>query len=337
MDSVAIVVLNWNGIGDTVNCITSLSKQTYKYFTIILVDNGSTEQGTAAKLDELKKKYTDKLHIIRNPKNDGFAGGVNIGIRYALENKFTYVALFNNDATAASSWLSELVDASRCNQSAITTGLLLHADGKTIDSTGDWYSIWGLPFPRDRNMLPSSASEPGYVFGATGGASLYECGLFKHIGLFDESFFAYYEDVDVCFRAQLVGKKVYYTDKAIAYHKQGATSSKLSGFSTYQTFKNLPLLFWKNVPTKFIFFIGIRFFIAYYLMLIKALLSKNALSALRGWVNAALLTPAALHKRITIQGQLSTSKDYIKKILWNDLPPDQTGLRKLRSYFVGTK
>jgi len=331
MDSVAIVVLNWNGMGDTFDCIASLSKQTYMNFTIVLIDNGSTEHGTNHKLDELKTKYPDQLHIIRNQKNDGFAGGVNIGIRYALEHNFTYVALFNNDAVANPNWLSALVTAAKEHKSAITTGLLLHADGKTIDSTGDWYSIWGLPFPRDRNQLVSIASKSGFVFGATGGASLYRSELFKEIGLFDESFFAYYEDVDISFRAQLAGYKVYYTNEAVAYHKQGASSSKISGFGTYQTFKNLPMLFWKNVPSRLLWTIGIRFFIAYKLMLTKALLGSNRSSALRGWGKSVALLVPTLIRRHTVQKQRTISDVQLREKLWHDLPPDQNGLRKLRS------
>lgn len=335
MNSVAIVVLNWNGMSDTVKCIASLSSQTYKNFTIILVDNGSTEHETTKKLSELKYKYNDLLHIIENNKNYGFAGGVNIGIRYALKHGFSYVALFNNDAYADPSWLSELINASKIRNSSITTGLLLHADGTTIDSSGDWYSIWGLPFPRDRNKSTKVAPASGYVFGASGGASLYRYDLFEQIGLFDESFFAYYEDIDISFRAQLAGHKIYYTNKAVAFHKQGATSSKISGFATYQTFKNLPMLFWKNVPKEFTFSIGIRFFIAYHLMLTKALIGDARTSALRGWIKSVFLMPSSLSKRSVIQKQRTVTDHYLKSILWDDLPPDQTGLRKLRSRIVG--
>lgn len=335
MDSVAIVILNWNGIGDTVDCINSLSRQSYGNFTMILIDNGSTEHSTIHKLGELKAKYQDRLYVIRNKKNDGFAGGVNIGIRYALQHDFTYVALFNNDAIADPDWLSALVTASKEHKSAITTGLLLHADGETIDSTGDWYSIWGLPFPRSRKDNRKVAPTSGYVFGATGGASLYRSELFEKIGMFDESFFAYYEDVDISFRAQLTGHKVYYTNKAVAYHKQGASSSKISGFGTYQTFKNLPLLFWKNVPRKLLWTIGIRFFLAYKLMFAKALLGSNRSSALRGWGRSIVLLVPTLIKRHKVQRKRSITDIQLKKILWHDLPPDQTGLRKFRSKIVG--
>src|SRR6201999_312952 len=89
------------------------------------------------------------------------------------------------------------------------------------------------------------------VFVASGGASLYRIKMLQEIGLFDEDFFAYYEDVDLSFRAQLAGWKVAYAPRAVAYHQIGATSGHIKGFTTYQTIKNLPLLFYKNVPRKF--------------------------------------------------------------------------------------
>ena len=83
--------------------------------------------------------------------------------------------------------------------------------------------------------------------------------MLKQIGLFDEDFFAYYEDVDISFRAQLAGWKVAYAPKAVAYHQIGATSSKIKGFTTYQTMKNLPMLLWKNVPAGLLISVVPRF------------------------------------------------------------------------------
>ncbi|HRJ91244.1 MAG TPA: glycosyltransferase family 2 protein, partial [Candidatus Saccharibacteria bacterium] len=266
MNRAAVVILNWNGMEDTKKCLVSVAGQKNAEFQIVLVDNGSLEKGTAEFLKTSEEKYGQSIVVLRNPKNLGFAGGVNTGIRYALENDFEYVALVNNDATLEPNWLAELIQTSVENKAGIATGLLLHADGKTIDSTGDWYSLWGLPFPRGRNMPASSAAKSGEVFGASGGCSLYSCSMLRDIGLFDETFFAYYEDADISFRARLRGWNVYYTHKAVAFHKQGATSSKIPGFTVYQAFKNLPLLFIKNVPLGLLFKVGVRFWFAYVLM-----------------------------------------------------------------------
>jgi GT2 family glycosyltransferase len=335
MNRVVIIILNWNGIQDTLKCLDSLQSQTYQDYKILVVDNGSTDQSHEL-LNQYQRQHKN-IEIIYNDNNLGFAGGVNVGIHYAINNDFEYVALFNNDAIADKNWLKELVHTIKQSNIGIVTGLLLRRDGLTIDSTGDWYSKWGLPFPRDRNRPTEQAPDSGLVFGATGGASLYKIKMIKQIGLFDETFFAYYEDVDVSFRAQLHGWKVYYTSKAIAYHEQGSTSNKISGFAIYQTFKNLPLLFIKNVPRGLLFSTGWRFALAYKLMFWNAVFKGIGRPAWRGWWKAIRLIPSALHERRIIQKGKSVSNKYIKDILWPDLPPDQTGLRKMRNLFTGKK
>jgi GT2 family glycosyltransferase len=334
MNRVAVVVLNYKGIEDTIECLASLATQTYQQFTIVAIDNDSAD-GSVEEFKKLEVQYGDKLQTIYNDKNYGFAGGVNTGIRWAIEHDFEYVALFNNDAIADKKWLESLVNTSVAKNAGIVTSLLLHRDGTTIDSTGDWYSIWGLPFPRSRSQPTSSAPSAGPIFGASGGASLYSVAMFKKIGLFDDTFFAYYEDVDISFRAQLAGYKIYYEPKAIAYHKQGATSDRMpGGFTVYQTFKNLPLLFFKNVPARLLLPIGARLWFAYCLMLGRAIVRGRGWPALKGYLQSVLLFwTSALPKRRAIQSSKKVSDVYIKDLIWKDLPPDQTGLRKIRRLF----
>jgi len=334
MNRVAIVVLNWNGIEDTLLCLDSLLQQTYKDYQIVVIDNGSIDN-SVARLQEYIKNHSSEITLLLNKTNLGFAGGVNTGIRWALEKKFDSVALFNNDAVADKLWLESLVTAMTPSEVGIATGLLLHEDGETIDSTGDWYSKWGLPFPRNRDDARNSAPESEYVFSASGGASLYKAAVFQDIGLFDETFFAYYEDTDISFRAQLAGYKITYTPNAVAYHKQGATSSKLPGFTVYQTFKNLPLLFLKNVPRKLLFSVGERFLLAYILMYLNTFTHRSGWPATKGVAKALALSFGALRLRRSIQKNKRVSTSYIKSILWDDLPPDQTGLRKFRKLFTG--
>ncbi|MFZ2545286.1 MAG: glycosyltransferase family 2 protein [Candidatus Saccharimonadales bacterium] len=338
MDSysrVAVVVLNYKGIEDTVECIDSLATQTYRNIAIVAVENGSHD-GSAEKFKELEKQYGKKLVTIYNDKNLGFDGGANTGIRWALDNKCDYVALLNNDAVADKDWVKNLVTAAKKHKSGLTTGLLLREDGKTIDSTGEFYSKWGLGFPRNRGDKASEAPKGGFVFGASGGATLFSVPMLREIGMFDEDFFAYYEDNDISFRAQLAGWKVYYEPSAIAYHKLMQTSGRMrSGFATYQTFKNLPLVFIKNVPLGLLFPIGIRFYLAYWLILGHAIVRGRGWPAIKGAAMSIVLGIKKLPSRWRIQHRKKVTTEYIKQILWDDLPPDQTGLRKLRKLFIG--
>lgn len=334
MNRVAIVVLNWNGIDDTLVCLDSLLAQSYKHFHVVVVDNGSVDNSKDV-LNGYQTKHADKIEVIYNPRNFGFAGGVNTGIEWALNQEYEYIALFNNDAVADREWLQQLVTIAGPKEVGISTGLLLRENGKTIDSSGDWLSNWGLAFPRNRGDKVAKSPEQGLIFGATGGASLYKTALFKDIGFFDEDFFAYYEDADISFRAQLAGWKVAYTPDAIAYHKQGATSKKIPGFTTYQTFKNLPLLFLKDVPGKLLCSVGVRFYFAYWLILLNAIAKGNGIPAIKGAWMSFVLGFKKLGERRLIQKNKRVSVKYIKSILWNDLPPDQTGVRKLRKFFTG--
>jgi GT2 family glycosyltransferase len=335
MNRVAVVILNWNGIKDTISCLDSLITQTYSNYNIVVIDNGSVDDSVTILREYIADHADNTIELICNTKNLGFAGGVNTGIRWALDKKFDAVALFNNDAVADRDWLSCLVKGLSDEEIGISTGLLLHEDGKTIDSTGDWYSKWGLPFPRSRGDNTVFAHNDGFVFGASGGATLYRSKMLNDIGLFDEDFFAYYEDADMSFRAQLAGWKVNYTSDAIAYHKQGATSKKIPGFAVYQTFKNLPILFLKNVPSGLLLSIGVRFYFAYLLMYINTFTHKTGWTATKGVFRALTLTIKALKQRYAIQHNKRVTTDYIKGILWDDLPPDQTGLRKVRKIFTG--
>ncbi len=127
-----------------------------------------------------------------------------------------------------------------------------------------------------------------------------------------------------------------YTSRAIAYHKQGATSDKIPGFTVYQTFKNLPLFFTKNIPLGLLLSTWPRFTLAYTLMLGNAIKNGNGIPALKGWgVQVYYFWFHALPSRWTIQRNKRVSTEYIRSILWPDLPPDQTGLRKFRKIFTG--
>lgn len=323
---VATIVLNWNGEEDSLACIDMLKEQTVTH-EIIAVDNGSKDT-----FADLIGKKTDVI-LLKNHKNLGFSGGVNTGIRYAIREKFNYVALINNDAKPEKTWLEELIKATEENDVGIATGKLLKTDG-LIDSTGDQYTTWGLPYPRGRNEKDTGQYKKSEeVFAASGGASLYKVKMLEEIGLFDEDFFAYYEDVDLSFRAQLAGWKVVYTPKAIAHHKVGASSSKIPGFTTYMTIKNLPWLFWKNVPLRLVPRMLPRFTIAYSAIIISSISKNKVLPVVKGLLASSSLMIKKLLERHKIQASRRVSIEYINSLLTHDLPPNAAKLRKVRTSF----
>jgi GT2 family glycosyltransferase len=154
--------------------------------------------------------------------------------------------------------------------------------------------------------------------------------MFEEISLFDEDFFAYYEDVDISFRAQLNAWQVCYVPEAVAYHQIGATSSKIRGFTTYQTMKNLPLVWFKNVPQKYFFKIGVRFWFAYSLFFWSAVLRGQGWPALKGVVRAKMLLIKNVPVRLAIQRNRKVSDEYIWAMITHDLPPNASRLRQIR-------
>lgn len=313
--NIAVVIPNWNGEDYIKECVDSLLAQSVKA-KIVVVENDSKD-----KSPDILNEYGDRIVILPQDINLGFAGGVNAGIKYAIENDFDYVALFNNDAVADKNWLEELVGRFS-DDVGIVTGKFVRTDKKTLDSTGDFYTIYGLPYPRGRNELDKGQyKEPGGVFGATGGASIYSCKMLKEIGLFDEDFFAYYEDGDLSFRAQLAGYKVKYQPKAIAYHHVGASSSKISGFSSYQTAKNFWMLYTKNMPG-YLYFKYLPLATYWYARMFAARLVKGGFwPFFKGWSKSLTLLPSTINKRRLIQKNRKVSIKYIDSVLIHSRPP----------------
>ncbi len=317
MKKIFVVIPNWNGADMIAECLESLEKQTCKH-EVIVVDNGSVDESVSI----IEAQFPD-VHLIRLPENTGFSGGVNTGIAYALEQKADAIALFNNDAVAEKDWLKHLVETMETQPEAgIVACKLLRDDKKHFDSTGDFYTIYGMPFPRGRNQLDKGQYDKlEEVFGASGGASLYRAEMFNQIGIFDQAFFAYYEDVDISFRAQLAGWKIFYNPKARVYHHVSATSSKLGSFTRYHATKNFYLLYAKNMPRKLYWKYALRFAFLAVFLAGSSMLRGGFWAYLRGTCKAFWLTPHIIRERRRIQRERTVSIAYIDSILVKERPP----------------
>ena len=323
---VSVVVPNWNGIDSLAPCLDSLLGQS-KACRIIVVENGSKD----GSLEFVQQKYP-QIELIIHQNNKGFAGGVNAGIRKSIAGGDEYVALFNNDAVADKDWLKNLVADLEINtDTGIVTCKLMDSAKKHLDSTGEGYSTWGLPYPRGRGEPVSDHyDDQVQIFAASGGASMYRTSMLKQIGLFDEDFFAYYEDVDISFRAQLAGWKVRYVPEALAYHQIGATSSKIKGFTTYQTIKNLPWLLYKNAPLSVLVRILPKFLFAYFSFVVSAAWRGQSWPALRGYYKMLVLLPKKTLERWRTQHHSKVPASYIWVCMTPGLPPNARKLSMLR-------
>ncbi|MDQ1123673.1 glycosyltransferase family 2 protein [Microbacterium trichothecenolyticum] len=325
--SAAVVIPNWNGREDLPACLDSLRRQTLPV-EVIVVENGSTD----GSVEMLRESYPD-VTVLVQAVNLGFAGGVNAGIRYALHRGHDAIALLNNDAVADAEWMRALVaEMSRDDRVGMVASKFVTMDGARLDSTGECYSTWGLPFPRGRGEERLDAyDEATELFGASGGSTLYRADMLRDVGLFDEDFFAYFEDVDLSWRAQLRGWRVRLAPDAIAYHRIGATSGRIPGFTTYQTLKNLLWLATKNVPLRLLPTIAPRLAFAYSLTFARAVLRGQGVTAVRALAVAAVKMPKKLRERRVVQAGRRAGDDVLRPLLTWDLPPGSTNLRRVRS------
>lgn len=324
--SVAVIVLNWNDAELLAHSVGSLLGQN-ESCDILIVDNGSTDHSR-----EVIESFQQKVIPLWNKKNRGFAGGVNTGIRFALQSDYEYIALLNNDAVAHKDWVKHLrARLARKPHLGGVSCAMVHASDNTYDSTGEQYTNWGLSFPRGRGETVSSKYSSAYkILGVSGGASMYRADFFKDVGLFDEDFFAYYEDIDLSLRGQLKGWEFAFVPKAEVSHATGSTTQRVKGFTTYQTFKNLPWLITKNIPLGLLPGMLVRFGLAYMGFLVSAFQRRQLRFAIKGIFVSLALTPKKFVQRIKIQRTRTISAREFSELLTHDLPPDATKLRALR-------
>jgi len=331
---VFIVIPNWNGEKELPTALDAVLAQSFRDFTVVVVDNGSVD-GSRAIIKNYQQKDS-RIQTIFNDKNYGFTGAMNPGFMAAITAKATYVAGCNNDAKPDKDWLKHLVAFLDKHPSYGTAACkLLHADGKTIDSTGDQYTVWGLPYPRGRDE-PDSAIYDNQtdIFGASGGASMYRVKMLEQVGLFDQDFFAYYEDIDLSFRSQLAGWKVGFVSQSIVYHEQGTTSARVKGFTTQQYMKNVPMVLIKDVPGRLFWRVLPRLTLAYSIFFINAFVKHgHGWQATKGFCKGFILLPKKLAQRRSIQSTRKVSVDYIWSLFLHNLPPNARKLKKLRAFW----
>lgn len=241
-----VIIPNLNGAGWLRDSIESVWAQTLTDFELIVVDNASTDESLGIARSYVgRERYT----LIENDTNTGFSFAVNQGIRRA-ESEF--VVLFNNDAFAEPDWLAELVRTAEADPRifAVSSLMIRHYERELADDAGDYVTLLGFACKRGDGLRHSRYTAPCRVFSACGGAALYRKSILDEIGLFDELFFAYYEDVDISWRANSLGYKNVYCPTAKCYHICGATTGavRYNPFKSIQSGRNSILLPYKNLP-----------------------------------------------------------------------------------------
>lgn len=223
----AVIILTWNGRDDTLSCIDSLESLTYPNVSIILVDNGSTD-GTVAAVG----LRWPSLTVIENHTNLGFAGGNNVGIRHAFGNGADYVLVLNNDTIVDPDLLQPLVaQAERDSMIGLLNPKIYYFDEpRTLWSAGMSLMpgrVFGVRVPNCSVMMDGCGSidnagqfdDVRDVDAVTGCALFARRDILERIGLFDEGFFIFSEDVDLSLRARAAGYRCVYVPKAVLWHR----------------------------------------------------------------------------------------------------------------------
>ncbi len=260
---VYIVVLNYNGKIDTLECLESIFRISYSNFQVILVDNNS-EDGS---VEAVRKKFGRRVGIIQNKLNLGFAEGNNVGIRKALKGSADYILILNNDTVVNPNFLDILLKNVQTHPGFVVFSPQIR---KYPEKNKIWYGggrfIWPLAsvemFNRGHLINKTKLKKPTQVSFVSGAAMLVKASVFKKVGVLDKKFFLYWEETDWEARALRVGMKFLYVPDAVIWHKVGASSGGAKNPKMQYYFwrnnllfarKNLPFYFW---PSFLLFYFG---------------------------------------------------------------------------------
>jgi len=238
MPKVAIIILNWNGWKDTIECLESVFRNTYPNYQVIVIDNGS--EGNDA--DVLEEKYKNYIKVIRNKKNLGFCGGNNVGIKDAVKNGSDYVLLLNNDTTVEPNFLDELVKiALRDEKISIIGSVIADYYTKKIVFTN---SKIDRKLKAEVKLDYLDSKKDYWVTERVCGASMMikTEHISKYSLFLDENLFMYCDEMDLCLRARKKGLKVVMAGKSRIYHKENTLEKLLNSLATYYIIRNRILL-----------------------------------------------------------------------------------------------
>lgn len=302
---IQIIIPNWNGAKMLAHCLDSLKNQSFSDFKVTVVDNGSSDESLAL----LQQEYQD-VDVISLDHNSGFSIAVNLGIQQASGE---WILLLNNDMEVAPDCLEHLVKGvSQYDEDTFfALKMMSFHQRETIDGAGDAFLRGGVGYRIGTLEKDCKAYQHDRrIFGACAGAALYHHSLFEKIGLFDEDFFAYLEDVDLNLRAARHGMNCMFLSKAVVYHIGSATSgSKINPLTIRLSTRNNLSLLTKNYPISYLlrFFLPVMTF--QFMWLLFCIKKKMLLPYMQGIFQAVKLSPLFYKKRKKLQEEFPLTAD----------------------------
>lgn len=249
-----IVILNFNGYEDTIECVKSVNNLDYSNYEIVIVDNNSDSD----EFEKLKTQFPQH-EVINNSFNGGYANGNNIGIQFAISKKADYICVLNNDTVVTKDLLSRLVKRfdEIHNLGVIGPAILDYKIKHLIQSTGAKINfLYGKVPPLNEGLVYQSLDEGLIECDYIGGACmLFKVDLVNKIGLIPENYFLFFEETEWCHLAKINNYKIYCDSEAVIYHKGSSSIKKYQGLSHYFMNRNRVVFVKRNVGSlKFVFF-----------------------------------------------------------------------------------
>lgn len=247
---VAIVILNWNGQKHLEKFLPSVLASTYKNYEVVVADNGSIDNSVL-----FLEKFYPGIKIILLEKNLGFAKGYNEALK---KTEADYYVILNSDVEVQPGWLQPAIELLEMDkQNAACQPKLLSYKNKTVleyaGGAGGWLDAFGYPFARGRIFDVCEEDHGQYdeqqqIFWVSGAAMIVRSSVFHEMKGFDEYFFAHQEEIDLCWRMQLAGYKLFSCPTSVVYHVGGGTLPRGNTLKTYLNFRNNQIMLYKNLP-----------------------------------------------------------------------------------------
>ncbi len=244
MITVSVIIPNYRGRDCLEDCLKSLREQENRDFEVIVVDNASHDGSV-----ELVREKFPECVLVCLEDNFGFSRAVNEGLRVS---KAPYCLLLNNDTVSDPKMVGSLLNTIESDPKifSVAAKMLQLKNPELIDGAGDLYCSFGWAFARGKGQSRSRYSKRRDIFASCGGAALYRRSILDEIGWFDEFHFAYLEDVDIGYRARIMGYRNVYEPEAVVYHLGSAvTGSRYNEFKVRISARNNIYIIMKNMPT----------------------------------------------------------------------------------------
>lgn len=308
---IAVIIVDWNS-GDLIGrCLAGLAQQIVPPDRIVVVDNASTNETQ----QRIPGGYP-AVELVRLAQNRGFAAGTNQGI--ALAPGVEWIALLNPDAFPEPDWLERLLAAAEAypEYSFFASRQIMAGDPSLLDGTGDAYAVSGLAWRRDHGQpVVGRREQPGEVFGPCAAAALYRRDVLQSVEGLDESFFCYFEDVDLAFRLRLAGHRCLYVPDAVVRHVGSAVSGRRSDFSVYHGHRNLVWTFWKNMPAPLLVAYWPHHLAVNVLSLVHFTARGQSRAILRAKRDALRHLPRVLHTRRLVQARRKVRSIELRRLM----------------------